>query len=239
MKLCLSSIVVLCLGTCIASCTPSYGPALGNTRSVTHDVYLYGPHEASSVAHGTAEEASPREVTSDDGADASIEVASNVSQKPVVVKVSAERGGDETATPVTKAIAGIYRGTDWVTIDLPGFPENEQVDEKARVTLRKVNDAGLHEFTVLDTNSGAELCRVEAKLTGELLGFEPGQTCFEGILGIPMETTLYEGEGRIANGTLKVTLGVEMTVSGTEAEISGDLSYRFEGKLDAPIADSE
>lgn len=238
MKLCLSSIVVLCLGTCIASCTPSYGPALGGTRSATQDVYLYGPHEGTAVSLASDDDGSPARVTSEDGDDLTLEASSSVSKKPAGVTVEVEQ--EEAAEASRgKAIAGVYRGTDWVTIDLPGFPENEQVDEKARVTLRKVNDAGVYDFTVLDTNTGAELCSVEATLTGELLAFEPGQTCFEGILGIPMEATLYEGEGRVANGRLKVTLGVEMTVSGTQAEVSGDLSYRFEGKFDAPIDDSK
>lgn len=238
MKLCLSPIVVLCLGTCIASCTRSYGPALGNTRSATHDVYLYGPHEATSAAHSSGPDGSPAQATSDDGDDLPVEAAT-VTHKQVVVKSDAEPSPEQESPQKSRSIAGIYRGTDWVTIDLPGFPENEQVDPKARVTLRKVNDAGLYDFTVLDTNSGAELCSVEATLTGELLAFEPGQSCFDGILGIPMDTTLYEGEGRVVNGTLEVTLGVEMTVSGTETEISGDLSYRFEGKLDGPLDDSK
>ncbi len=73
------------------------------------------------------------------------------------------------------------------------------------------------------------MCSLDGTLVNQLIVFEEGQSCFAGILGLPMQAVLYEGEGHLLDGKLDVTLGIEMTVSGADGEFSGDLAYRFEG----------
>lgn len=104
------------------------------------------------------------------------------------------------------------------------------------MSLLALPTKGRYSFTVLDTNSGSELCVVEGSLVGKDLVLDEGQSCFEGILGVPMDASLYEGEASLVGETLTVTLGVELTLARADGDLTGELSYRFEGKL-APVVD--
>jgi hypothetical protein len=214
----------------LAGCATTYGPALSNVGAEpSYDVYLYGTH---------ADAVTALPVTSDSNLDSAKLVAAT-KDAPEPEKATRKTVAEDPAQHVankaesgTSIAPGTFRGTDWVTIDLPGFPADEQVDDKARVVLAKLDGESRYSFTVLDTNSGSELCSVEGAAANELIVFEPGQSCFGGILGIPMESALYEGEGRINEGSLEVTLGIELTVLSPDGDdLTGDLSYRFEGKL--------
>lgn len=193
-------------------------------------MYLYGAHDGS-VQRET--QAVPSPTTGVTSGDTAIELADTSEHSDPEPKDVAAKSSPDAQPPAAEAsIVGTYRGTDWVTIDLLGFPESEQVDDKARTVLATLDDPQRFSFTVLDTNSGNELCSVNATRVNQLLVFEPGQACFTGILGIPMQAVLYEGEGRVEKGgQLDITLGIELTVQGPEGELSGDLAYHFEGKL--------
>lgn len=194
-------------------------------------MYLYGAHDGSARQGSRAVPAAPNDRGS--SPDPARDVVATTEQPPALVKGKEPSSSSEVPSIATKdSIEGTYRGTDWVTIDLLGFPESEQVDDKARTVLANLDDPQRFSFTVLDTNSGNELCSVNGTLVNQLLVFEPGQACFSGILGIPMQAVLYEGEGHVENGgELDVTLGIELTVQGPEGELAGDLAYHFEGKL--------
>lgn len=214
-----------------AGCATSYGPALSNSGVVpSRDLYLYGSHLAAGGAtrvtsDGDSESAAPDAPTA---SAEKHEKPTKAEEKPSKAAVEHDSEATDTAAEIT---AGTYRGTDWVTIDLPGFPGSEQVDDKARVVLEEVGE-GEYAFKVLDTNSGSELCSIQGTVSDGLISFELGQSCFGGILGVPMETAIYEGEGRMAGESLEVTLGIELSLTSPEGdELTGDLSYRFEGKL--------
>lgn len=216
-------------------CATTYGPAFSKASPPKQDVYLYGVH--STVVSEAAE---PDGAEREDEADAvDVAVVSKPPAKdssPKSSKRVAETEQD-AGTPSTVFALGTYKGTDWVTIDLPGFPANEQVDEKARVVLAKGSNEARITFTVLDTNSGKELCAVVGTVENELIAFDTEQACFAGILGVPMQTSVYEGEGRVGEEGLEVTLGVELTLTTPDGdEIVGDLSYRFAGKLTEPAS---
>lgn len=229
MKPCLAWVTFV--GSFNLACGPSYGPAFPDVGAASRDVYLYGAHDGS-VQRRT--QAVPSATSGAASADAATEFADTSEHSATDVKERiAKSSPDALRPPAEESIVGTYRGTDWVTIDLLGFPESEQVDDKARTVVTNLDDPQRFTFTVLDTNSGSELCSVNATRVNQLLVFEPGQACFTGILGIPMQAVLYEGEGRVEKGgQLDVTLGIELTVQGPEGELSGDLAYRFEGKLD-------
>lgn len=225
----------------VFGCATTYGPAFSNAGSTQHDVYLYGAHAAASEA-----EASSTDEESSEEESADIEVASQKAparpskDKPSKTVGALEQDGGASDLVASQLTPGTYKGTDWVTIDLPGFPGSEQVDDKARIVLAAVSGSSRLSFTVLDTNSGNELCSVEGAVVNDLIAFDPNQSCFEGILGVPMRTSLYEGEGRMTDGGLEVTLGIELTLTSPDGdEIVGDLSYRFEGKLTAPSSSDD
>lgn len=234
-KPCLSAILTSCVVN--FGCSPSYGLRFPNSApSDDRDVYLYGPHRTVAQRVRNLPEAKPAKgsvttVPSETGT-GSPPVERNTKDVVVSESVASE------PTVRSPAVDGTYRGTDWVTIDLPGFPESEQVDDKARVVLGTLADEHGLTFTVLDTSSGSELCSVDGTLVNQLIVFEAGQSCFEGILGLPMQAVLYEGEGHLVEGKLDVTLGIELTVSGADGELTGDLAYRFEGKF-AGVEDAD
>lgn len=217
----------------ICGCATSYGPAFTNTGSVKADVYLYGAHAAAPADPPELVSEQRGDEPSASGTEREGRVATKPSRaKPASTKTVVEQDGGLPEPGALALEPGTYEGTDWVTIDLPGLPGNEQVDEKARVLLAIAPGESRLSFTVLDTNSGSELCKVEGAVVNDLVAFEAGQACFEGILGVPMQTALYEGEGRIGDGRLVVTLGIELTITSPDGdEVAGDLSYRFEGKL--------
>ncbi len=219
--------------TSIIGCAAHYGPAFPNSARTKGDVYLYGDHSTGRSAD--EDEPASELVEADAPSEALTEkesAASDSKQTPSASKEAPDGEEVDVELEVTAITPGTYRGTDWVTIDLPGFPGSEQVDDKARVVVAALADSSRLTFTVLDTNSGNELCTVEAELIDALMAFDAGQACFGGILGVPMETSVYEGEGRTANGILEVSLSVELTLTSPDGdEIVGDLSYRFEGKL--------
>lgn len=212
----------------------TYGPALPSTGKPKSDEYLYGPH-AVVASSGTSSDVGTKErpKASSDAP------ASQVDAAVATVPEHSKPPSETAAPPPVEArqdFAGNYQGTDWVTIDLPGVSGDEQVDERARVSLLALPTKGRYSFTVLDTNSGSELCVVEGSLVGKDLVLDEGQSCFEGILGVPMDASLYEGEASLVGETLTVTLGVELTLARADGDLTGELSYRFEGKL-APVVD--
>lgn len=216
----------------VAACSSVSRTPLSDAAKIPRSEYLYGPTGDSVVALVDTEEPESAgesdETTSDeaeeedDGDDDDFEVV--VSTDP---DDSDEKTSSQSA-PVS--VAGTYKGTDWVTITLPGFPEDEQVDDQARVVLAVLDKPERYSFAVLDTRTGDELCKIVGSLRDSIITFDEGQSCFAGILGVPMEANMGPGMATIDGNTLTVTLGVELSVNTPNGELTGNLDYRFEGK---------
>lgn len=197
--------------------------------------YLYGPAEEGAVAFDqpTEEDASfemaendADELEDEDEEDSSDDLEVSV----VIAGEDEEEGGEEGSEKPSPFAPGTYKGTDWVTISLPGLPEDEQVDDAARVVLTALGKPNRYSFAVLDTRTGDELCEIEGTAKNTLIAFDEDQTCFAGILGVPMEATMTTGIATISGGELSVSLSVELSVNTPNGELSGELDYRFEGK---------
>lgn len=237
------------------ACATSASPKpFANSLPDTADVYLYGspqslaPERAAPPAPGSAvAKKAP-------GPSASTQAAAATRRERREASAAANdeedaKSGKETIV----SIAGEYRGTDWVTISLPGLPEDEQEDDKARVIIKRVAAGsvsdegdnpsassadgggaavagGRYSLSVIDTNSGDELCTLEGERTGSVIALPPGQTCFSGILGVPMAAKTLPGEAHIDGLTLSVEFAVELRVQTPNAALEGSLDYSFEGQ---------
>jgi hypothetical protein len=206
---------------------------LGDAARSVGTEYLYGPAESGAVLQtvdGEGEQPSEEQVEEvviieEDEEDESSD------DLDVVVEAAEETDNEEPRKPSSQAtVAGTYKGTDWVTITLPGFPEDEQVDDRARVVLAVLDKPERYSFAVLDTRTGDELCKILGSRNESIITFDEDQSCFAGILGVPVEASTYNGIATIDGASLTVTLGVELTVNTPNGELSGDLDYRFEGK---------
>ncbi len=223
-----SALVFVVLGCSAVNRTP-----LSDASKAPRQEYLYGPagdqvvtasEDAEDESEGDdAEEVSVDDEASDDDEDESDDLE-------VVVATDSDQDDDGRDKHSAASVAGTYKGTDWVTITLPGFPDDEQVDDQARVVLAVLDKPERYSFAVLDTRTGDELCKIVGTLSASVITFDEEQSCFAGILGLPMEANMATGIATIDGSSLTVTLGVELSVDTPAAELTGDLDYRFEGK---------
>lgn len=217
---------------CVIGCSAVNRTPLFDSAKTPRQEYLYGPARESIVAaQDDAELEQPDEV---DEELAEVEPSEDDEDEDddVEIVVAKEDGTDDKPTDAksAKSFAGTYKGTDWVTIALPGFPEDEQVDDKARVVLAVLDKPERYSFAVLDTRTGDELCKIVGTLSEAVITFDEEQACFAGILGVPMDANIATGIATIDGSSLTVNLGVELSVNTPNGELTGDLDYRFEGK---------
>jgi hypothetical protein len=143
---------------------------------------------------------------------------------------STEAAAEPAAEPFAQTFAGDYSGKDTVVIELSGFPPQPQEDEHAK--LRVTVDGLVVSVTVVDSNSGDDLCTINGEPKGAAIQFKPGQSCFEEMLGIPMTAELEGGEATLADEQLRVRFVVKLELADGGESRSGKLTYLFEGERD-------
>lgn len=126
-----------------------------------------------------------------------------------------------------KPFAGKFVGDDRVTIRFDGLPEQVQEDDQA--TMRVEVEGSRVSMSVVDSNSGNDLCTVVGEPRDEQILFKAGQSCFAEMLGGPMNAELVGGTAHLADSTLTVELDVKIELRGPDDSLSGVLHYRFEG----------
>lgn len=230
---CLGSSVGLVgvLAVAVACSSVSLTP-LADAHKTPRQEYLYGPTGYGSPAPSDDEEVAQEDEALEDTGDEETKESEEEDSEDfeVIVASDEESDKDEPSASSPASVAGTYRGTDWVTILMPGFPEDEQVDDQARVVLAVLDKPERYSFAVLDTRTGDELCKIVGTLKESVITFDEDQTCFAGILGVAMEANMSTGLATIDGKSLAVTLGVELRVNTPNGELTGDLDYRFEGK---------
>jgi hypothetical protein len=221
-------------GVLTGGCSGVSRTPLSDAAKVPRQLYLYGPTGDDRVAVASEpeehDEKNDEENEGEVGADEEIDDEDEDLEVEVSVIAAEPEDGDKPTSASAGSIAGSYKGTDWVTITLPGFPDDEQIDDKARVVLAALDKPTRYSFAVLDTRSGDELCKIEGTLSESIITFDEEQTCFATILGVPMQAVTSTGIATVEGDTLTVTLGVVLTVSTPNGDLTGDLDYRFEGK---------
>ena len=242
-----SVLAIACGGPVLACAPPVSHQPFANSVPDGVNVYLYGAAHAKSARQRPPEVLEKRDTKDEESAQ-----SKQVSRS--ATRAAKRKKAKETTAQVEREtepdIAGEYRGTDWVTISLPGLPENEQEDDKARVVIKRLGDpsegdaqeafgsgnrdqapsARLFSLSVIDTNSGDELCTIQGELKESVIEFKPGQVCFSGILGVPMQAKTRAGEAHVDGSTLSAEFTVELRVKTPDTELEGTLDYSFEGE---------
>ncbi len=123
----------------------------------------------------------------------------------------------------------MYAGNDVAVFRLPGFPDREQLDDKAKIRIEP-DSASVLRIALINSENGSDLCELKAQVQGSSAVLEAGQPCFgsegEGAITAEMTsgTVVLKGDRLTmeASGTLSLTLA--------DQEVEGDLSYSFNGK---------
>jgi hypothetical protein len=125
--------------------------------------------------------------------------------------------------------AGLYAGTDVAIYRRPGFPDQEQLDDKAKIRIEKDSDSAVR-IALVNSDDGSDLCELKAQVQGNAAVLAANQPCFssEGEGGIKGEIT----SGRAVLDGDELTLDAEGTLTETIAdqEVEGELSYSFTGQ---------
>jgi hypothetical protein len=219
----------LLLGVGAAGCTPPVSRApLYNSEPEGAEQYFYGPALAQEHTKllGSAPAPAPNPFTRTTPS-ATARAARSVASNPSTEPPSGDAGTDLAMGQ--ESWVGEYRGTDHVTIHLPGVPKTTADDPKARARVADAR-AGSFSVAVLDSSNGSELCVLVGTRTGSRVQFEPGQACFDDVLGFDASTELKHGYAALTDDQL--TIDFEVTIEALDADVTGSLLYRFEGTRD-------
>jgi hypothetical protein len=144
--------------------------------------------------------------------------------------------GDAGAAPAAKLgavsfekLPGSYRGTDTLKIRVDGAPEQVQTDDKAKLSVES-KEKDEYVFKIVDSQNGSDLCAVIGKPKRDAIEFEPGQSCLEQILGIPMTATLESGKATLVRGLLRVDYSIALEIDAPNGPQEGHIDYHFEGR---------
>lgn len=148
-------------------------------------------------------------------------------------EASSEEAGDAPEPAASKSdkpasFPGLYAGSDVATFRLPGLPEREQLDDKAKIRIEKASGDNVR-IVLVNSEDGSDLCTLLARVDGNAALIEKPQPCFGSDGEGAMQAQLRSGRATLdgdaltmdAEGSLNVTLG--------DQDLEGELSYSFQG----------
>jgi hypothetical protein len=137
----------------------------------------------------------------------------------------------ETAASAPAAPAnfpGLYAGKDVAIFRLPGMPEREEHDDKAKIRIEKASGENVR-IVLVNTTDGSDLCTLVARVDGNAAVLEKAQPCFGSGGEGEVQAELHSGRAVLDGDTLTMDAEGPLFVSVGEQELAGDLSYSFEG----------
>jgi hypothetical protein len=128
-------------------------------------------------------------------------------------------------------LPGQYAGNDRLAIDIDGAPERVETDDAAKLTVEKSGDGKPDEyvFSIVDSQSGNDLCSVTGVAKKQAIEFEPGQSCLDTILGLPMEAKLASGSAKLDGKDLVVDYAIDLEIDSPRGTLDGKINYHFAG----------
>lgn len=127
-------------------------------------------------------------------------------------------------------LPGTYRGTDTLTIEVPGFPTRVEKDDKAKLVVASDDDhKDRFTFDIIDSQNGTSLCSVVGVAKKSRIEFEPAQSCLEEILGLPMTAKLESGSATLHDKTLTVDYEIQLELDSANGPQPGRIGYHFAG----------
>lgn len=141
--------------------------------------------------------------------------------------------GAEAASPDPTANAGdfegMYSGDDIAVFRLPGFPESEQRDERAKIRIEDAG-AGSVSITLINSDDGSDLCELNARVDGNAALIESPQPCFTGGGEGSPEAVLTSGRAVLSGDQLRMDAEGTLSLALPDQELDGELTYSFKGK---------
>jgi hypothetical protein len=229
---------VLLLSSTLANCAPAASTApLANAEPEGPDVYFYGDasNGGKDVPETDSEQSKPEAAAS---ATSPSEKGENGkaagSSKSTKSNDAADEAGEATASLPVKSFAdlpGRYAGTDTLKINVDGTPERVETDDGAKLTVEKAADGrtDAYVFKIVDSQSGSDLCSVTGVAKKRAIEFEPGQTCLDTILGVPMTAKLTSGSAKLDGKKLVVDYVIDLEVDAPQGAVEGKIDYHFGG----------
>lgn len=217
----------------LVGCSPAVSTApLPNARPEGPETYFYGEAKrgGKSLPDSAAAERKPVVLPTPPAlhkkqpgakSDTVAQSEPRVSPKPVI-----EDAGASSPPP---AIAGRYLGTDTVVIEFPGIPAEPQVDDKAIVDIKQREGEHAYTLVVVASNTGEPLCSIDGQWRESELQFDAGQSCFEAILGIPLDANLLGGSAEFDGNRIEVEFQLELSLVTPGGTLEGNVDYSFEG----------
>jgi hypothetical protein len=142
---------------------------------------------------------------------------------------SGDEGEEAAITPtVPPNFPGLYAGKDTAIFRLPGLPEREEHDDKAKIRIEKASGENVR-IVLVNTTDGTDLCTLVARVDGNAAIIEKPQPCFGSGGEGGVQAELRSGRAVLDGETLRMDAEGPLFVSMGEQEVEGDLSYTFEG----------
>jgi len=109
----------------------------------------------------------------------------------------------------------------------PGFPDEQQLDDKAKIRIDQDSESDVS-ITLVSSADGSDICELAAHVQGNAAVLEPSQPCFtsEGEGGTQGELT----QGRAVLDGNELKMEAEGTLSVPDQQVDVELRYTFKGK---------
>ena len=125
---------------------------------------------------------------------------------------------------------GLWRGKDTTQFQIPSFPPEPMVDEKARIRVEPSGSKDI-KFVLIDSSTDHDLCSLVAKLEFNQAKIDPGQPCFgsedeSASLSIRVRT----GSATLVEARLTVEIALDAEIQSDQYQMTGSVQYHFEGK---------
>jgi hypothetical protein len=148
--------------------------------------------------------------------------------------VDASENDEDVASktaPATGAVdfEGLYAGEDVAISRLPGFPDHEQKDDKAKIRIEK-DSAGTLKLTLINSADGSDLCELVARIEGNAALIESPQPCFTSEGGAPVQGELTSGRAVVDGDQLTMDAEGTLSMELADQQIEGEIEYSFKGK---------
>lgn len=123
---------------------------------------------------------------------------------------------------------GLYAGNDVATFRLPGLPEREQLDDKAKIRIEQASGENVR-IVLVNSENGSDLCTLLARVDGNAALIEKPQPCFGSEGEGAMQAELRSGRATLDGDSLTMDAEGSLSVSLGDQDLEGELSYTFQG----------
>lgn len=173
----------------------------------------------------SARDASAADADAGDSGDAAPEATDAGSPEPDATEPDAAA----EAASAKSAFAGHYSGEDVTTFNGGPVPAPPQKDPNAKMDVADPG-GGTLEFSLIDSQSGKLICKLDGTLSGNTAQLKSGQHCFDQQQGQgSMTATVDSGTATFNGSQLVFDMHLDLDVSAGGRTAHGSIDYHFEG----------